>query len=44
MFGIGMPELIVLFVIFAPLILWIIALVDIIKSEFNGSNKVMSLV
>jgi len=44
MFGFGIPELIVLVVIFAPLILWLIALVDIIKSDFNGNNKIVWLI
>jgi len=43
MFGLGVPELIVLICIFAPVVLWIIALVDIIKSEYTANNKIIWL-
>jgi len=43
MFGFGLPELIVLVMFLAVPILWIIALVDVIKSEFSGSNKIIWL-
>lgn len=43
MFGFGLPELIVLFIMFIVPVLWIIALIDIIKSEFTGSNKIIWL-
>ena len=43
MFGFGVPELIVVICMFTPLILWVVALVDIIKSEFMGNNKVIWL-
>ncbi len=45
MFGIGIQEILILaFVILIPLVilvLWIWTLVDIIKSEFAGSNKIV---
>ena len=41
MFGLGVQELIILFFIFLPLILIISALVDILKSEFTGNNKIV---
>ncbi|MDD2501228.1 MAG: PLDc N-terminal domain-containing protein [Geobacter sp.] len=46
MFGFGMPEVIVLLVsMFAlvPLAIIIWALVDILKSEFTGNNKIVWL-
>ena len=36
-----MPELIILMVMLVVPILWIIALVDAIKSEFTGNNKIL---
>ena len=42
MFGIGLPEFIVLFVLFLPV--WLIALVDVLRSEFTGSNKIVWLI
>ena len=42
MFGIGLPELIVLFVLFSPI--WLIAFVDILRSKFTGSNKIVWLI
>lgn len=41
MVGIGLPELIVLFVLFLPI--WLIAFVDVLRSEFTGSNKIVWL-
>lgn len=41
MFGLGGPEFILLFIIFMPLILIIWALVDVLKSEFTGNNKIV---
>ena len=41
MFGLGVQELIILFFIFLPLMLIISALVDILKSEFTGNNKIV---
>jgi hypothetical protein len=41
MIGIGMPELIVIIVILALIVLPLWALIDIVKTEFMGSNKVM---
>lgn len=32
-----------LFILFIPLLPWIIALVDILRSEFTGSNKIVWL-
>lgn len=42
MSGIGLPELIVLFVLFMPF--WLIAFVDILRSKFTGSNKIVWLI
>ena len=44
MFGLGLPELIVLFVLFVPIGLMLIAFVDILRSEFTGSNKIVWLI
>ena len=38
----GVPELIVLFVLFSPI--WVIAFVDVLRSEFTGSNKIVWLI
>lgn len=43
MFGFGIAELFILLCILAPLVLWVIALVDIIKSDFVGNNKLIWL-
>jgi len=43
MSGFGFPELIIIFCMFVPFIFWLIALVDIIKSDFTGNNKVIWL-
>ncbi len=43
MFGFGIPELIILLCMFVPFILWLVALVDIIRSDFTGNNKVIWL-
>jgi len=37
--GLGGFEILLFF--FIPLILWIWALIDCLKSEFNGSNKIV---
>ena len=42
MYGIGVMELIILFVLFLPV--WLIALVDVLRSEFTGSNKIVWLI
>ena len=42
MFGLGLQEL-VLLIIWYPYIFWGWALVDILKNEFTGSNKVVWL-
>jgi hypothetical protein len=39
--GIGLPELIVLFVLFVPI--WLIAFVDILRNDFKGNNKLIWL-
>lgn len=44
MFGFGLPELIALICIFAPFVLWVIALIDIIKSDFAGNNKILWII
>lgn len=41
--AVGPMEIIILGFILLPLLLWIIALVDILKSEFTGSNKIVWL-
>lgn len=45
MFGFGTQELGIilfgLFVVVLPAVLWFVALVDILRSEFTGSNKVI---
>lgn len=43
MFGFGLPELIIWFFILLPLILWAWALIDVLKSEFTGNNKIIWL-
>lgn len=43
MYGIGVPELIVILMIVIPFIFWIWAFVDIIKNEFTGNNKIVWL-
>lgn len=43
MFGFGLPELIVLLVMLIVPILWIVTLIDIIKSKFTDSNKLIWL-
>ena len=45
MFGnLGTGELILIFFILLPTILWIVALVDILRSEFQGYNKLIWVV
>ncbi len=44
MVGIGLMEFIVLFVLFVPFGLMLIAFVDILRSEFTGSNKIVWLI
>ena len=45
MFGnFGVGELIMLLILILPIILWIVALVDILKSNFSGSNKVVWII
>jgi hypothetical protein len=39
--GIGGWEILLLSSLLVPLILWIIALVDCLKSEFSGNNKLI---
>lgn len=36
--GLGLMEI---FIIFTPIILWVFALIDVLKSEFQGSNKLI---
>lgn len=40
MLGIGLPELVVLLVLFS-FVLWLITLIDILKSEFTGNKKLI---
>ena len=41
--AVGLTELIFLGILLLPLLLWIFALVDILRSEFTGSNKIVWL-
>lgn len=41
MTGIGLPELILLLIVLVP---WLLAFVDILKSDFRGNNKLIWLV
>jgi hypothetical protein len=41
--AVGITELIVLGILLLPLLLWIFALVDILRSEFTSSNKIVWL-
>ena len=47
MFGFGMPELFMMLLIVVlvglPLLLWLDCIVDIVKNEFHGSNKIIWL-
>jgi Phospholipase_D-nuclease N-terminal len=43
MTGIGIPELITLLFLLLVGIPWIIAFIDILKSDFEGSNKLIWL-
>lgn len=44
MFGLGNIEiLVILAIIILPFVLWFWGLIDILKSEFTGSNKVIWL-
>ena len=44
MFGLGLAEMfIMLFIIVLPAIFWLWALIDILKSDFKGSNKIIWL-
>jgi len=47
MFGLGGQEVILLVLILMLLaipVLWIIALIDILKSEFEGNNKIIWII
>ena len=45
MFGnLGTGELILILFVLLPTILWIVALVDILRSEFQGYNKLIWVV
>lgn len=37
--NLGIAELILIFFFILPIILWIVALIDIVKSNFDGNNK-----
>lgn len=39
--NIGAPEIILLLFVFVPSVLWIISLVDILRSNFPGNNKLV---
>jgi len=41
MFGFGVPELCILVLVVVPIILSTIALVDILRCEFTGQNKLV---
>ena len=38
---IGPQEIIIIFFVLSPIILAVIALIDILKSEFSGNNKLI---
>ena len=40
---IGLPELIILFVLFLFFLPFILAFIDILRSEFGGNNKIVWL-
>ena len=40
--GIGLTEIIVLFVLFVPI--WLIAFVDILRNNFKGNDKLVWLI
>ena len=46
MFGnIGIGEILVLLIFLVlPIVLWLIALIDILKSNFSGNNKVVWII
>ncbi|MEK6698482.1 MAG: PLD nuclease N-terminal domain-containing protein [Nitrospirota bacterium] len=41
--GIGIFELLILLVLLSGFVLWLIALVDILRNEFTGYNKIVWL-
>ncbi len=41
--GIGIFELLILLVLLSGFVLWLIALVDILRNEFTGNNKIVWL-
>jgi hypothetical protein len=42
MFGnLGVSELILILFVLLPTVLWIVALIDIVKSDFQGYNKII---
>jgi hypothetical protein len=42
MFGnLGLDELILLLILLLPVIFWVVALIDILKSNFQGNNKII---
>lgn len=43
MFGFGFPELLIVIVFVIPGIFWLWALIDILKNDFTGSNKLIWL-
>lgn len=43
MYGIGVPELIVLFFLFLIFLPFLLAFIDILRSNFEGNNKIVWL-
>jgi Phospholipase_D-nuclease N-terminal len=43
MFGFGLPELIGILFMLLPFVFWVWALIDVLKSEFMGNNKIIWL-
>lgn len=37
----GAAELILVFMVLIPAVLWVIALIDILKNDFQGNNKIV---
>lgn len=39
--NLGLGELILILILLLPVIFWVVALVDILKSNFQGNNKII---
>jgi hypothetical protein len=42
--NIGAGELLIIFFFLTPIILWVAALIDLLTSKFQGSNKIVWLI